>query len=263
MFGKTLAKLSRSWQEKYLKNTAQAMEYYRQFQDVDYEWDVPFKSKDGTSLLMDMFRPKGFSLSNCPAVLMVHGGGFFMGDRKMDLGLCRHFAKAGFVASSIEYRLFPEVDVRGVIADVIGGIEALRPDYIVASSAGVFAAILAIRETSIKIRAIASLSGMFYSRRKDLVGLAMSNIVPKNFADTESDEVVDSLPPMFLVTSKGDFLKKYTLRYADFLTRRGKVFELANYYKSKHLVHSFPSLMPEAPESIEVDTKIAEWFRRL
>lgn len=294
MFSTTLKKLSASWQKKYLKNMDETARYYKQYQDIEYIWDVPYAGQDGASLAMDLFRPKGRCDEPYPVVLMVHGGGLFMGDRRMEMGICRHFAQAGFLAASLEYRVFPEVDVRGVVLDLAGGMEEIwrtasryggDPDriYLVAESAGVFAAIFAIamtrsqtirealggRDPDVRIRAMAALSGMYYAKRKDLVGVVMKgNIIPKDsenepyakLMDAELDEVVDVLPPLFLVSSKGDFLRKYTLRYSDFLEEQGKEHRLLYFEKGKHLPHAFPSLAPDIPESVEVDQMIAQWF---
>ena len=267
--------------------------YYSQFHDVESIPNVPFVSQDGTALCMDLFRPRGFCPAPHPVVMMVHGGGLFMGDRRMEMGICRHFAQAGFLAASVEYRVFPEVDARGAILDLAGGMQAIGriardygdPGriYLVAESAGVFVSIFAIamtrsgavrralggRDPGVRVRAMAALSGMFYVNRKDLVGLVMTdNIVPRERDDeelagmlnAERDEVVDALPPMLLVSSKGDFLRKYTLRYGDFLMARGKEHRMIYYDKGKHLPHAFPSLAPEIPESLAVDQMMVRWF---
>ena len=294
MFNRTLKKLSASWQESYLANMEQATKYYEQFHDVECIENVPFESQDGTRLAMDLFRPNGQSFVPYPVVLMVHGGGLFMGDRRMEMGICRHFAQAGFLSASIEYRVFPEVDIRGAVLDLAGGMEKIvstvsdyggdpNSIYLVAESAGVYASIFAIamthsakvreamggRDPGIHILAMAALSGMFYTNRKDMVGMMMSgNIIPEDpdnkeftkLMNTELDEVADCLPPMFLVSSSGDFLRKYTLRYSEFLRERKKEYKLVYYDKGKHLTHAFPSLAPEVPESIEVDQMIARWF---
>ena len=294
MFRKTLKRISASWQKKYLEAADQKASYYETLHDVEYLRDIPYSSQDGTALLMDLFRPKDKGPGPFPVVLMVHGGGMIMGDRRMETGICRHFAREGFLAASLEYRVFPEVDIRGAVLDLAGGMEEIGrtvsdyhgdPEriYLVAESAGVYVSILAAgmnrcgtiaravggRNPNVRIRAAAALSGMFYAKRKDLVGIVMAgNIIPKGrgneeiarLPDLESDEVADSLPPMFLVSSKGDFLKKYTLRYADFLRNRQKEYKLVFYDRGKHLIHAFPSLAPEQPESIAVDHMIARWF---
>lgn len=294
MFKKTLQKFSRSWHEKYLQNMAQVVEYYKQFNDVEYIPEVPYKSQDGTALTMDIFRPATGYGQRYPVVMMVHGGGFLMGDKHMEMGISRHFAQSGFLSVSLEYRVFPEVDVKSVILDLAGGMEEVGkiasyyggdPErcYVVSESAGVYAAIFAVsmnssetvrqviggRNPGINIRAMAALSGMYYVNRKDLIGAVIgSNVIPKdwrkgelkNIMNLESKEIVNCLVPVFLVSSKGDFLRKYTLRYSKFLKEKDKEYKLVYYDREKKLTHAFPSLIPEIPESIAVDEMIVSWF---
>ncbi len=294
MFNKTLKKLSTSWHADYLRNMDQVVEHYRQFNDVEYIPDIPYKSQDGTDLAMDIYRPAISDGHPYPVVLMVHGGGFLMGDRHMEMGICRHFAQAGFLSVSLEYRVFPKVDVTGAVLDLAGGMEHIGRTasdyggdvghiYLSAESAGVYAAIFAAsmnwsetvkqiiggRDPGIRIRAMAAVSGMFYVNKKDMVGMVMGgNIIPGNWRkgeirktmSMESDEIVRCLPPVFLVSSKGDFLRKYTLQYSDFLKEQEKEYRLVYYDKGKKLIHAFPSLTPEIPESIAVDEMIASWF---
>ena len=293
MFHRTLTKLSYSWQEKYLKGMDETAAYYTQFDDVEYLWDVPFLSQDKTPLAMDLFRPVGRK-EPYPVVLTVHGGGLIMGDRRMEMGLCRHFAREGFLAASIEYRVFPDVDVRGAVLDLAGGMEEIGrvvssyggdPEriFLSAESAGVYASLFAVamirseriaeafggKDPGIRIRAMAALSGMFYPARKDFLGMLMKgNTIPKKrdgkgyagFLDAELEEVVCTLPPMLLVSSRGDFLRKHTLRYADFLKEQKKEYRLIYYDEGKHLMHAFPSLAPELPESVAADRMILQWF---
>lgn len=59
------------------------------------------------SLKLDLYRPAGDACAKRPVILFIHGGWFQMGDRKGDAELCRRFARMGFVAASIEYRMAP------------------------------------------------------------------------------------------------------------------------------------------------------------
>ena len=270
------------------------VEQYRQYNDVEYIPDIPYKSQDGTELAMDIYRPLINVGHPYPVVMMVHGGALLMGDKHMEMGICRHFAQAGFLSVSLEYRVFPEVDAEGAVLDVAGGMQQVGRTaadyggdtdhtYLVAESAGVYVAIFAAsmnysetvrqiiggHDPNINIRAMAALSGMFYVNRKDIVGMALEgNVIPKDWGkgdlkktmNMESEEILSCLPPVFLVSSKGDFLRKYTLKYSDFLKEQAKEYRLVYYDKEKELLHAFPSLAPEIPESLEVDQMIASWF---
>ena len=57
--------------------------------------------------LMDIYTPNGDTAINRPVVIYVHGGGFHMGNKNsVDcVDFCESFAKKGYVAVSINYRL--------------------------------------------------------------------------------------------------------------------------------------------------------------
>lgn len=58
---------------------------------------------DGVDLLMDVYSSVG--ASNLPAVIMMHGGGWYNGTREDNEKEARGFAEAGYVAFTISYRL--------------------------------------------------------------------------------------------------------------------------------------------------------------
>ncbi len=57
-------------------------------------------------LKMTVVQPKGDALAKRPVVLLAFGGGFVQGKRQDMLGFCHAFAKKGFVAVTIDYRLY-------------------------------------------------------------------------------------------------------------------------------------------------------------
>lgn len=57
---------------------------------------------------MDVYEPMGDNLSARPVVILAHGGSFILGDKTMMQRWCECVAKKkGYVAVSIQYRLFP------------------------------------------------------------------------------------------------------------------------------------------------------------
>lgn len=64
-------------------------------------------TKKNFDLYMDIYMPKGDTMKNRPLVLFIHGGGFFIGDKRDNpiALLCQHFAKMGYVVASINYRM--------------------------------------------------------------------------------------------------------------------------------------------------------------
>lgn len=59
------------------------------------------------SLRMDIYSPNSDSTQRRPLLLLLHGGGFYAGDKQDSAisGWCRHFASMGYVAVSANYRL--------------------------------------------------------------------------------------------------------------------------------------------------------------
>lgn len=65
---------------------------------------ISYKNLD---LDMDIYMPEGDTMALHPLIVFMHGGAFYFGDKgaqTMSLW-CQHFAKAGYVTASINYRL--------------------------------------------------------------------------------------------------------------------------------------------------------------
>jgi acetyl esterase/lipase len=66
--------------------------------------DVVYSDRHGSDLHLDIYRPTGSS-NHGIAVLVVHGGGFRHGDRKLLAPRCAALAAHGFTALAVQYRL--------------------------------------------------------------------------------------------------------------------------------------------------------------
>lgn len=116
------------------------------------------------NLVMDLYQPQGDTLSNRPAIIFAHPGGFVTGNRTVDdmVAFCDTFARKGYVTATIDYRQGLEVldnpDLhyqRGAYRGIQDGRTAVRflranasqygidPNkiYFAGSSAGAFIAI--------------------------------------------------------------------------------------------------------------------------
>jgi dienelactone hydrolase len=62
-----------------------------------------------TDYKMDIYSPKGDTATKRPAIVMVHGGGFIGGNKEHpnQIFLAKEFARRGYVAALIDYRLMP------------------------------------------------------------------------------------------------------------------------------------------------------------
>ncbi len=255
--------------------------------------DIPYQGAEGIPLEVDVFRAKDRGLRPLPVIVMIHGGGLVVGTRKMSRTFCENLAERGFLVFAPEYRKLTEAGVFQAIGDVAAAfsfisdmIAAFGGDpsrlIVVSESAGTFLSLYAIagmssptlreifglRGASLQVRAFACFSGLFYTARRDPVGLVYTrNLYGKKkdsasflrYMDPECPEVMKQLPPVFLAGSDADFLKGYTKRYADALRRTGHPCTLVYYKGNKKLTHAFPALKPELPESREVLDELLEW----
>ena len=66
---------------------------------------APDNSGNPVALELDLYQPTGDTVSRRPAVVWVHGGGFAVGDKGSGRNFATYFARRGYVAVSINYRL--------------------------------------------------------------------------------------------------------------------------------------------------------------
>lgn len=62
---------------------------------------------ENINLTMDVYEPEGDNLSARPVVILAHGGSFIFGDKTMMAQWCQLLAKKGYIAATIQYRLYP------------------------------------------------------------------------------------------------------------------------------------------------------------
>jgi len=78
--------------------------------DVEYG-TAPDHLGNSVSLGLDLYRPPGPATGQLrPLVILVHGGGFTRGDKSTMADEARSYARRGFVAASIKYRLESRID---------------------------------------------------------------------------------------------------------------------------------------------------------
>ncbi len=86
--------------------------------------DIVYASPGGRALHLDLLRPLGSA--RCPAVLLIHGGGWRSGDRSMSLPMAIRLASHGYVAATAEYRLSPEALYPAAVHDLKAAVRWLR-----------------------------------------------------------------------------------------------------------------------------------------
>ena len=261
--------------------------------DLDIFFDVPYTGKDANPLHADIYRQK--NRNQLPVIIMIHGGGLYLGKTRSSKPIGEFYARHGYLTAIISYRLLQETDGISIISDIIAGYNYVYehiseyggdPEkvFVTGESAGAFLAIMAtaasgsqklattleLEPPKLKISALAFFSGMIYTNRFDPMGLVYRHDLYGNKArskdflkliDPEESEIADNLPPLMLTSSKGDFLKNYTLRYEKFLRLYGKN-PLLLYYPDKDLLHAFPIVSFSRKESKEVHAEVIDFFNQ-
>ena len=289
--------LSTSGKEKMAEVISADASTHPLLDDLIYLNDLRYEGAGGASLAADVYRPKSASANPLPIAVFVHGGGLFVGSRKANRPYAELVAKRGYMVFVPEYRLIDKADGIGEIADVCAGLSYLKDHaaelggdltriLVIGESAGGFLSLYAtallrspllqetfgIQAPELSVRGLACFGGMLYTAEFDILGLVYrrdmygERLRDDNFMELmnpENPRVESKLPPVFQVTSEADFLKSYTLRYNNALALIGHEHRLIYYRKGKELVHAFPSLHPELPQSREVLNELDAWFKDL
>ena len=280
-----------------VKNTENDKDSKKEYlpENIEESLNIPYINREGIPLAMDIFKPAGpeYEGKELPVIVSIHGGGLVTGDRKISRNISREFASRGYLVFAIEYRLAPRATVCEQFDDVCAGMDfvgrkLLRYDvdfsriFMIADSAG---ALLAIYTASMKkskklqeaigyepsrvvFKALGLSCGMYYTNRNDILGQMLSEqfygdkLDDENFLqymNPEHPEIVNNLPPTFLVTSRGDFLNNYTVMYEKVLNKAGNKTKML-YYPGKDLIHTFNFSRPWLPESKDANDKMLAFF---
>jgi len=88
--------------------------------------DLQYGAEGGKPLLMHLALPSPRPAKPCPAVLLIHGGGWNGGSRDSMLKWALTLAKAGFAGASLEYRLAKEAPFPAQLQDCKCAVRFLR-----------------------------------------------------------------------------------------------------------------------------------------
>lgn len=67
--------------------------------------NAPDAQGNPVALKLDLYQPTGDTVAKRPVLIWVHGGGFTAGDKSSGANQATYFARRGYVAASINYRL--------------------------------------------------------------------------------------------------------------------------------------------------------------
>lgn len=96
--------------------------------DIQYGSNINYIGKKDT-LTMDIYQPKGDTITKRPLIIWAHGGSFINGTKKDSdmVVLSKIFAKKGFVCASVKYRLgLSALDSTNAIITVVRAVQDMK-----------------------------------------------------------------------------------------------------------------------------------------
>ncbi len=81
--------------------------------------NIEYKTIDGKSLQLDIYKPKNSKEESAPLLVFLHGGGWYKGDRADMLPFLVDFAKRGYITATVSYRFGPYPQCIEDISDAV------------------------------------------------------------------------------------------------------------------------------------------------
>lgn len=242
---------------------------------------------------MDIYTPKG-NTKHMPVLVNLHGGGLLLGKKEVNRLYCADMCRRGFIVFCIEYPLVPDHDIFRILRDITAAVNLIGeiafeysgdPSrmYMCGDSAGAYlcvylaaihnnddiAAAAGISPIIPEIRALGLISGMFYTCRKDKIGMFLPKMIYGNgwrktsfykYTDPDEPTLASSLPPCFIVTANGDFLRRYSRDFANTLEKCGVKHVLLDIDGDEKLPHAFAAMLPEKADSQRANAAMAKFL---
>jgi acetyl esterase/lipase len=258
--------------------------------------DIPYIADGHRGHLLDIYYPDNME-GPFPAIIDIHGGGFFYGYKEMNKLFDYHLAKNGFILFNLNYRLaFNNKKIPCQIQDIINALNWIESNldlypidknkiYLIGESAGAYLATMAvlisrserlqnifnIGKSNLNINAMAIINGFMDWTRSELQYWGMrSMILEKGYKKQEYYQnlilenipEINNLPPLFVTTNGDDELNFMTIYFVNILVKNNMEHEF--YYleknKQKKLGHIFNVLHLEWEESVSLNNAMLEYL---
>lgn len=103
--------------------------YWQVPEDIDVIADIPYIDDGTRAHKLDVYLPHDAVVrggKTTPVYIDIHGGGFMYGHKELNRNFNVHLAQLGFVVFSVNYRVMPESDFLGQLADVEAAFAWIR-----------------------------------------------------------------------------------------------------------------------------------------
>ena len=263
--------------------------------NVDEIIDIPYINDGKKEHTLDVYFPSKTD-KRLPVIVDIHCGGWIGGSKEINKNYCLNLASKGFTVFSINYRLAGDYRFKDQIEDMFAAFDFiaesacdysadLNNTFLTGDSAGghfvcVISAIcsdrelqkdFSINEPALKFKAVGAVCPAV-----DLVSpnIKMNINLPeilgpelkrsKYFKYMDFKRIANrNMPPFYVVTSSGDFLRKQAYKLCETLDRNKieyKFHDFEGYYAGRKLPHVFPVLDPSPSYSQECINEMLDFF---
>lgn len=208
-------------------------------EDVERFDDIAY-GEDRKYQLLDVYKPKGVK-GKLPVILSFHGGGWVYGTKETYQYYCMSLSQRGFAVVNFSYRLAPSHRYPAQIEDCNSAVQwmlehgeeygfDIKNVFAVGDSAGghllsVYSAMLSDHSYAdyygirlpkdFRFNAIALNCGVYHQEmpKKKSEGALLNDLLPKGWGEKDLkmlnsyDKIAKGFPPVFVMSSNGDFLR--------------------------------------------------------
>ncbi|MBU2951872.1 alpha/beta hydrolase [Tamlana agarivorans] len=95
-------------------------------EEIKYDENIVYKKTNQRKLELDVYSPSKKSKKLKPAVILIHGGGWLMGQKENQRIMAQHLAMKGYIGVSVSYRLSLEAPYPAAVFDIKDAIKWVR-----------------------------------------------------------------------------------------------------------------------------------------
>lgn len=260
--------------------------------------DIPYINDGNKYHLLDIHYPENTN-EPLPLIIDIHGGGWWYGTKDINRFYSMELAKRGFVVANISYRLVDDVTIIGQLSDIFDALKWLddnskrypidRDNVFVTgdSAGGQFCCLTAqinadddlrsrlkLKSNSFNFKSAGATSPvidlispnpMMNANLTSLLGTNWHKKSPYYFLMDFENIATSVLPPFYIVTSSGDFVRKQSYKLSEILNNLGVENQIHDYsenYDGKKLPHVFSVLFPDIPPAKKNIDDLTNFFKQ-
>lgn len=256
--------------------------------------DIPYIDDGKESHLLDIYYPEN-NTEKLNVIINIHGGGFICGSKEVNRIFNKYMAKRGFIVASVNYSLIDgKVRFKDMISDLFAAIHWVYNNisdyngnkdhiYLYGDSAGATLTLMVanivnseelldayavkafpfkqFKALAVISPSIGSMNPMGYLVAPTYREFLGDDYGKKKYALYFPDVLVpENYPPVYILTAKGDFLRKDAHKLEKLLSEHNIPYELTD--REEKLGHTFCFRDPYLQESVEAADAIERFFRK-